>query len=103
MEERNNVIYFDCDDSFYDFCVNPRITIIDTVDTNGNKTYKQHVDYTQTYKDAVAAGKQFVIKDPKSQINKHKTVSYRSAVLPVQNLLAYLQIPKKSPTKKKKK
>lgn len=84
---KDNIMYFDCDDDFYKFCVCPKVVIHDVTNSDGSITSYFDFDYTDAYKDAIQNKKQFVIRDPKSQILKHKCVSYRTISKPVVNLM----------------
>lgn len=85
------IMYFDNDDDFYNFCVNPKLFARElSVTNNGEKLYSYDFDYTDAYKKALSDNKLFVIKDEDSQIYKHKAVSYRTITKPVKNLEQYL-------------
>lgn len=85
------IMYFDNDDDFYNFCVNPKLFARElSVTNNGEKLYSYDFDYTDAYKNALSDNKLFVIKDEDSQIYKHKAVSYRTITKPVKNLEQYL-------------
>jgi len=77
-----NVIYFDNDDDFYKFSVEP-ILIQKMTDTG--------IDYfdfnfSPGYSDALDNCKCFIIKDKNSNIYKHKCVSYKTISKPINNL-----------------
>jgi len=80
-------IYFDNDDDFYAFSVNPTLINKEFIDANGNVRY---------YCDAVNSGKKFIIKDENSNIYKHQAVSFRTISKPVSNLGYYYEIKRKN-------
>ena len=87
VDKENNILYFDKDDDFYEFCVVPMLVVKEYVNNNGEKAYYTDFDFTNDYTTALEKGTKFIIRDPKSQIVKHNnTVSYRTISKPVQNL-----------------
>ena len=86
MEVLDNVIYFDNDDEFYDYCVEPKLITIPFVDKNGDTRYYTDFNFTNAYNNDVKDGKIFIIKDENSQIYKHKAVSYRTITKEISNL-----------------
>jgi len=98
METKNNIIYFECDKEFEDFCLAPYGVIV--YPENGSSPYWTGV-YSDLYKDAVKEGKKFIIKDEDSVVFKHKRVTKRvpiqgtrreaSVQMPVQNLEQYFE------------
>ena len=84
-----NVMFFDKDEDFYNFCIVPKIIPVKYIDNTGNEKYYTDFDLTYEYNNAVKNGTSFVIKDPKSSIYKHKAVSYRTMTKPIKNLLDY--------------
>lgn len=106
MEEIGNIIYFNSDDEFTDFCVKPYATVV--YPQNGNPFIES--DYSDEYKRCLSQGKSFVIKDEDSVVYKRQCVckrvpikvewdpSYRRDTLvqlPVQNLKMYFDFPGK--------
>ena len=89
-EKKDNIIYFDTDDDFYEFCVVPACHQRDVLLNNGQISSFMDFDLSNDYWNAVKDGKYFVIKDPKSQIYKHKAVSYRTITKPIKNLKNYM-------------
>lgn len=83
----NDTMYFDCDDDFYRFCVCPKAVIHDVTNADGVVCSYFDFDYTDAYKTAINNGTRFIIRDPDSQIFKHKCVSYRTISKPVKNLV----------------
>ena len=94
--DNSNRIYFDNDDDFYAFSVNPTLVTKEFVDANGNVGYYCDFDFTPQYYDAVNAGKKFIIKDENSNIYKHQAVSFRTISKPVSNLGYYYEIKKRN-------
>lgn len=84
-----NKMYFDSDDDFYKFCVDPIIIPVEYITDEGETKYSMDFNFTKSYQDAVNQGKIFIIKDPDSQIFKHQAVSYRTITKPIQNLEQY--------------
>jgi len=74
-------IFFECDDDFFQFCVNPNVILIESP----TGPYAD-IDYTDEYKECLNEGFKFVICDPDSKIYKHKCISYRTFSKPVENL-----------------
>ena len=91
VNRNRNIIYFDSDAEFYDYCVIPEIIISDYIDIHGEKAYSQDFNFTPQYNKAVANGMQFIIKDEDSQIYKHGGVNYRCITKPVSNLEQYIK------------
>ena len=78
IDQKNNAIYFDNDAEFYDYAVNPLLTVV-----NGDNIPYMDWDFTPTYKDALGTNTDFIICDANSQICKHQAVSYRTITKPV--------------------
>lgn len=89
-----NVIYFDNDDDFYNFCVEPSI-----IYKNDETCPYSYYDFNLTsgYNDALNNCKCFIIKDKNSNIYKNQCVSYKSISKPINNLkcMSYDKILKK--------
>lgn len=91
-DKKQNIIYFDSDDEFYDYIVNPEMIICQTqrTDKYGNPVYYADWDFTKAYYDALQNKTVFIIKNEDSQIYKRGAVSYRTSTKPVQNLEQYI-------------
>ena len=89
-EKEDKILYFNTDDDFYTFCVVPVAKQRDVLLSNGQISSFMDFDLSNDYWNAVNDGKYFVIKDPKSQIFKHKAVSYRTMTKPIKNLKHYM-------------
>lgn len=87
------IMYFNNDDDFYCFCVNPNIIISEYTRTDGTTGHVFDWDFTQTYKNAVENGTRFIIKDENSQICKHGAVSFHTCTKNVDNLEPYYSGP----------
>lgn len=85
--DTEDILYFDNDDDFYNFCVEPKI--YPAVDANLNDLGYIDFNLSSAYQDAVTAGKSFMIKDLNSKIYKNQCVSYRTISKPIQNLKKY--------------
>lgn len=90
-DNKQNIIYFDNDDEFYDYAVVPQLIPIktDSVDKYGNPVYYCDWNFSSVYNNAIQNNTQFIIKDEDSQIFKHGAVSYRTITKPIQNLQQY--------------
>lgn len=84
MEVINNVVYFESDDDFTDFCVKPYALIV--ASKNGRPKVEGY--YTDEYLDCLEQGKIFIIKDENSLIEKRKMVTKRVPIK-VENFPAY--------------
>ena len=80
METRGNIIYFDSDNEFADFCL-ARYGVV-VYPENGSSPYWTGV-YSDAYKNAISEGKKFVIKDEDSVVYKHECVTKR---VPIQGI-----------------
>ena len=76
METKDNIIYFESDDEFTDFCVAPYAQII----TDEGVPYIAG-DYSDLYKQYLQEGKTFIIKDEDSVVFKRRCVSKRVPVM----------------------
>lgn len=87
MEDENNIIFFDNDNDFYEFCVEPKV--FPAKDEHLQDLGYIDFNLSAAYQDAVTAGKSFMIKDINSQIYKKGCVSYRTISKPIKNLKKY--------------
>ena len=87
----SNIIYFENDDEFYEFCVNPSLKVVE-----GKNGHYTDFDFNYAYEKALKEGKRFVIKDEDSQIYKRGFVSYRTVTKKVENLDPYFSFKKKN-------
>lgn len=97
MEIKKNIISFDSDKEFEDFC----IASYAAVKRSANGTLFVEGQYSDMYKKYIEEGKTFIIKDEDSRVYKHQCVSKRVSVqgtgrcatvqLPVQNLEEYFE------------
>lgn len=98
METRGNIIYFESDNEFTDFCLAPYGVVIYPED--GSSPYWTGV-YSDAYKNAIIEGMKFVIKDEDSVVYKHECVTKRVPIqgtgrdalvqMDVQNLEQYFE------------
>ena len=86
MNTKDNIIYFDSDNEFYEYCVVPELVPVQYIDSEGNEKYYSDFNFTPQYNNAVNNGMRFVIKNEDSQIYKHGCVSYRTISKDIQNL-----------------
>jgi hypothetical protein len=70
----SDIMFFDSDDEFTDFCLAPYGVLVN--DKDGNPTTWTGV-YSDEYKDCVVKGMKFVIKDINSSVCKRQCVSKR--------------------------
>ena len=97
MTEEKNIVFFESDDEFTDFCIAPYAVVKRSADG----TLSVEGQYSDMYKKYIEEGKTFVIKDEDSRVYKHQCVSKRVPVqstgrsatvqLPVQNLEQYFE------------
>ena len=103
MTEEKNIVFFESDDEFTDFCIAPYAVVKRSADG----TLSVEGQYSDMYKKYIEEGKTFIIKDEDSQVFKHQCISKRVPVkvdgfpsynrltlvqLPVQNLEQYFRI-----------
>ena len=82
-----NVIYFDNDDDFYQFCVEPQLVSREYTNNNGEIDQYLDFNFTPGYNDAIDNATIFVINDKNSNILKHNNVvSYRTISKKVDNV-----------------
>ena len=83
----NGVIYFDTDDDFYNFSVQPVVVAREYINPlNQNDAYLDF-DFSNAYNDAISNNIAFVIRDKNSQILKHNgLISYRTITKQAKNL-----------------
>jgi hypothetical protein len=85
-------MYFNSDDEFYDFCVNPQIVARElNVKNNGTPLYAFDWNFTDQYNKALEENKIFIIKDEDSKIYKHGAVTYKTITKPIKNLEQYIK------------
>lgn len=73
MEEIGNIIFFDSDDEFTDFCVKPYATVV----YPQNSSPYIEGDYSDEYKQCIEEGKRFIIKDEDSKVYRRNCVCKR--------------------------
>lgn len=78
IDQSKNAIFFDNDDEFYQFAVNPLLTV-----TNGDNIPYSDWNFTDGYNSALAANTDFIICDDNSKTYKNQSVSYRTITKPV--------------------
>lgn len=83
----NNIIVFEDDQEFFDFCVDKELKIEDGT----NNSYITW-NFTKSYNDAIKEGKTFMIKDPDSKIAKRKALSFHTITKYVENVVEYSEI-----------
>ena len=103
MTEENDIIFFESDEEFADFCIAPYAVVKRSAD---GKPFVEG-QYSDMYKKYIEEGKTFIIKDEDSQVFKRKRVSKvvpvkvddfpsynrpRCVWLDVQNLEQYFKI-----------
>ena len=78
IDQKRNAIFFDNDDEFYKFAVNPLLSV-----TNGDNIPYADWNFTDAYNAAVTDNTDFIICDSNSRICKNQSVSYRTITKPV--------------------
>jgi hypothetical protein len=78
IDRKRNAIFFDNDDEFYQFAVNPLLTV-----SNGDNIPYVDWNFTDVYNSALKDNTDFIICDGNSQICKHQAVSFRTITKPV--------------------
>ena len=73
MEIKDNIVFFESDDEFTDFCVAPFAKV--KTDEDGQSYYKG--DYSDMYKEYLQQGMIFMIKDEDSVVCKRQCVCKR--------------------------
>ena len=86
MITKDNIIYFDSDNEFYEYSVVPELVPVQYIDSEGNEKYYTDFNFTPQYNAAINNNMRFVIKDEDSQIYKHGCVSYRTISKDISNL-----------------
>lgn len=81
MNRSKNTIYFDSDDEFLTFCVDPRPVI-----RKGKHAKYVDFNFTKHYKDELDNGTRFCIKDENSVITKRGAVTFMTESKAVENL-----------------
>lgn len=81
----DNIIYFDNDNEFYDYCVKPTVV----VNSNALGSLGYDIEFTDHYNNAIANNQRFCIKDENSKIFKHNCVNYKLISKDIQNLEPY--------------
>ena len=84
-----NVICFDNDNDFIEFCLKPNLTIYQGSD--GRPAAR--VDFTDDYLNALKNGKEFMIKDENSLVQKRGCVWNRFTTKRVKNVIPYYADP----------
>lgn len=90
IDKEQNIMFFDNDDEFYEFCVIPKIIPVPFTDPVSKETlYKMDFKLSDSYEKAKNNDTVFVICDDNSQIYKHGCVSYRTISKKIDNLEPY--------------
>ena len=75
IDQENNIVYFDNDEEFFDFCVNTELVI----KTSAKGTLYYDMDFTEWYKSHVGEATKIVILDDDSTIlRRGGVVTYRT-------------------------
>jgi hypothetical protein len=85
MKTEGNIIYFDNDEEFYEWALDPTLKIRE----NDNGTLYYDIDFSREYENAIAKDQHFVIKDENSVIEKRQSISYKLITKPIKNLDTY--------------
>ena len=97
METMNDIIYFESDEEFTDFCLAP-YAVVKQTETG---IWYVEGEYSDLYKKAIKKGTKFIIKDEDSAVYRRKCVTKRVPVqgtcrdtliqMEVQNLELYFE------------
>lgn len=87
--DNDNIMYFDNDDDFAVFCMNPNIQIYTTKNSFGQDIILATYDFSNQYKNAVTNGIKFCIQDEKSRVNKDGLLGFRNCTKQVSNIEPY--------------
>lgn len=85
MKTEGNIIYFDNDDEFYEWALDPTLKF----KRSENGTLYYDVDFSKEYERAINEDKHFVICDEDSVIEKNQSISYKLVTKEVKNLDTY--------------
>lgn len=89
LNRENNIMYFDNDDSFSDFCINPVMKVCKVISTTGEEILYPDYEFSQAYNDAVDAGVRFCIKDELSRVNKNGLLPVGTSTKRIVNVKRY--------------
>ena len=84
--KNDKLLYFNNDDEFCRFCINPNPIITQSTDENGVVHYLTSYEFTDSYNKAINDGKYFVLNDPNSSIIKRNAVTYSTITKEVSNI-----------------
>lgn len=88
-DDTDNIMYFDNDECFADFCIKPAYIIVTSKCCDGQDRMFADYDFTDEYKNAVSCGKRFCIRDLHSHVNKDGYLAYKSATKKIDNVEKY--------------
>lgn len=88
-KNNDNIMYFDNDDDFAVFCINPKLRVYTVKNSLGNDIMLATYDFSNQYNNAIANGIKFCIKDEKSRVNKNGLLGYRDCTKQVSNIEPY--------------
>lgn len=86
MIKPRNVLQFDNDDEFDQYCIIPKLVKKSYVNKAGNNSEYMDFDFTPEYIDSVNNNDAFIIKDRQSNTLRRNCVSYRTIAKKVKNL-----------------
>lgn len=87
---QEDIIYFNTDDDFYKYCVNPKLVQVEKINSIGETNAYCDWNFTPGYLEDVKSNKVFIIRDKNSKIIKRNNiVSYRTISKKVQNVKPY--------------
>ena len=85
MDIKGKIIYFDNDQEFYDYCVNPALIPV-KFNLNGIDGCYYTFNFTPQYDKAIEDNMTFIIKDDESKICKRGAVSVNTITKEIQNI-----------------
>ena len=89
VDDTDNIMYFDNDDCFADFCLNPNYVIVTVKCNDGVDRMFADYTFTDAYLNAVKCGKRFCVRDLHSHVNKDGYLAYKSATKKIDNVEKY--------------
>ena len=89
VDDTDNIMYFDNDEAFADFCIKPALVIFTSKCSDDIDRMFADYEFTDAYKNAVNCGKRFCVRDLCSHVNKDGYLSYKAATKKIDNVEKY--------------
>lgn len=84
-----NAYYFDTDDDFINFCMDPTKKVTTIICDDGTVRALGDYDYSDMYKKCIANGTHFIIKDENSRIIKNGDFTFVDCTRYPENVVEY--------------